>query len=153
MASVSLIGRRIEQRIPAGTLASFLLIIGLLACSSRARPLPLQSAPSFEAGFQVFPSPRTFDPPGTIFRVDGDGIRRAVVDLSGLLKISPREEAIPKLSLSGAVGAETYFSWLGASRASVGLARTDTAVIAVDGARREQAFEVNRPGFLGDSVS
>ena len=118
-----------------------LLIYLTLSCSPR--PIRLPNTPSFEAGFQVFPSPRTFDPPGTIIRIDPSGVRYAVADLSGLLKITPREEAIPRLLVYGEFDVGAFFSWLGAPSGSAGFNRIDSAVVEVDGARREQTFDVD----------
>ena len=117
-------------------------LITLGACA-HSGPASLAQAPTYERGLQVFPSPRTFDPPGTIFRVDREGVRRPVVDLSGLLNVVPRDEAVPRLTVYGAFNAGAYFSWLGVSAVSAELEHLDTAVVEVGGAKREEAFEVD----------
>lgn len=127
------------QRAKALAFASLLVTFG---CSAAGRPAELGQAPTYERGLQIFPSPRRFDPPGTIFRIDPDGVRRSVADLSALLHVVPREEAVPRLSVYGSFNAGAYFSWLGVP-ASSAFDRVDSAVIAVTGARREQTFEVD----------
>jgi hypothetical protein len=115
----------------------------LVACSTAPAPRTIVDAPVFEAGFQIFPSPRTFDAPGTIFRVDSDQVRHPVADLSGMLAIVPHEEAIPRLSVQGAFNAGAFLSWLSGERRLLQYQRLDSATVAVFGARREQAFEAN----------
>lgn len=115
----------------------------LLASCAVASPRPgLPQAPTFENGFQVFPTPRTFDGPGTIFRIDPNGVRHAVADLSSMLRITPQDEVIPSITVRSAFDAGAFLSWLG-QRSEVGqLQRVDSAVVAVHGAKRERAFEV-----------
>jgi hypothetical protein len=45
------------------------------------KPWKLQPHELFQE-FQMFPSARTFDPPGTVFRVNPENIRYDVIDLS-----------------------------------------------------------------------
>jgi hypothetical protein len=115
----------------------------MCACSTAPRQRAITDAPVFERGFQIFPSPRTFDAPGTIFRVDSDQVRHLVADLSGMLHIVPREEAVPRLSVQGMLNTAAFLSWLSGERRGVQFQRVDSAVVAVSGAKREQAFEVD----------
>jgi len=57
--------------------------------------------PALDPGFIQFPTPRDFDPPGTVFRVDSSGVRFDVVDLSSKLPLTNGEETFPFLSSSG----------------------------------------------------
>ena len=114
-----------------------------VACSTAPTPRSIADAPVFEKGFQIFPSPRTFDPPGTIFRVDPDGVRHPLVDLSGMLSLSPQEESIPRLSVQGMFNTGAFLSWVSGEKRLLQYQRVDSATIAVTGARREQAFEVS----------
>jgi hypothetical protein len=120
----------------------------LFACSTAPAPRGLGEAPVFERGFQIFPSPRTFDPPGTIFRVDSDQARQAVADLSAMLRVVPHEEAIPKVSLSGLLNTSAFLSWLSGEKRGFQYQRIDSATVAVIGAKREQAFEVELDKLL-----
>jgi hypothetical protein len=43
----------------------------------------------------------------------------------------------------GEIDLGAFFAWLGVSSGQVGLARIDSAVVEVIGAKREQAFEVD----------
>lgn len=118
-------------------------LVGLEACSTAPAPKSIIEAPVFEAGFQIFPSPRTFDAPGTIFRVDSDQVRHPVADLSGMLAIVPHEEAVPRLSVQGAFNVSAFLSWLGGEKRLGQYQRVDSVTVAVIGAKREQAFEAN----------
>jgi len=115
----------------------------VLGCSTAPGPRSITDAPVFEAGFQVFPSPRTFDPPGTIFRIDPDQVRHPIADLSGMLAIVPQEEAIPRLSVQGTFNVGAFLSWLSGERRLLQYQRVDSVTVVVAGARREQAFEAN----------
>lgn len=46
-----------------------------------------------EPGFIMFPTPRDADPPGTIFRIDAQGVRSEVADISRQLSITVNSEA------------------------------------------------------------
>lgn len=120
------------------------LALALVACRSTSQPPSLTNGPLYERGLQLFPSPRTFDPPGTVFRVDPDGVRRGIVDLSGMLSLTPKEEAIPRMSATGLLRADLLLGWLGiAGIGQGGIQRVDTISLYVAGAKREQAFEVD----------
>lgn len=121
----------------------FVLAIGGYSCATSRARLGLDEMPTYERGFQIFPSPRTFDAPGTVFRVDPSGVRRPVADLSGMLLIIPRDEAVPKLTITGNLNIDLFLRWLGSSRAWGQLQTQDSASVSVSGARREQAFEVD----------
>jgi hypothetical protein len=49
-----------------------------------------------ESGMQTFPTPRHFDGPGTLYRVDGNGTRFRIADLSDRVSISRNREVMPK---------------------------------------------------------
>lgn len=114
----------------------------LFACAATScqRPVGLERAPAYERGLHLFPSPRRFDGPGTVYRIGPDGVRRAVVDLSSLVVVTPRQEAVPTLRVRGAFNLGAFVDWLGHSR-GLGLQRIDSATITVVGGMREQAFE------------
>jgi hypothetical protein len=118
-------------------------ILAIAACSTAPTPKTIADAPVFEPGFQIFPSPRTFDAPGTIFRVDAEQIRHPVVDLSGMLNIVPRDEVIPRLSVQGAFSIGAFLTWLGGEKRGAQYQRVDSITVAVTGAKREQAFETS----------
>ncbi len=120
-----------------------LSLVLLTACGGvRGAPL-LRNAPTYERGLQLFPSPRVFDPPGTVFRIDPDGVRRPVADLSGLLSLRPMSEAVPEMTVTGRISAGLLLGWLGVTTLSADLKRLDSITVFVGGAKREQAFEVN----------
>jgi hypothetical protein len=118
-------------------------LLSMHACSTAPSQRSITDAPVFERGFQIFPSPRTFDAPGTIFRVDSDQVRHPVADLSGMLHLVPREEAVPRLSVQGMFSTGAFLSWLSGERRGLQFQRIDSAIVAVSGAKREQAFEVD----------
>ena len=60
--------------------------------------------PAVEPGLQLFPTPRDFDAPGTVFRISRDSVRATVVDLSEMLRLRPRMEVIPGLYWKGKRG-------------------------------------------------
>lgn len=124
---------------PLGAIA----FIAYQGCSTAPSPRTITEGPVFERGFQIFPSPRTFDAPGTIFRIDSDDVRHPVADLSGLLQIVPQEEAIPRMTVKGMFNTGFFFSWLRGANRSLQYQRVDSASVGVSGAKREQAFEVN----------
>lgn len=123
-------------------LALLILSIVFLGCTTRSSQ-GITEAPVFERGLHIFPSPRTYDAPGTIFRVDSDGIRRSVADLSGLLSLEPQPEAIPRIRVQGAIDLGVLFAWLGGTSRRLSYERLDSAVVEVVGAKRERAFEVD----------
>ncbi|OYV45646.1 MAG: hypothetical protein B7X06_04290, partial [Verrucomicrobia bacterium 21-51-4] len=128
-------------------------IFGALSgCRGTPHAPDLSAAPSFERGFQLFPSPRTFDPPGTIFRVDESGIRHPVADLSGLLHVTAKPEALPRIVVAGVFDANGFFSWASNAAFTLRAVRIDSAVVAVFGAKREQAYEVDLRRLI-DSAS
>lgn len=139
---------------PWSSLSTLLVLTGLLSgCSTSPSPANLADAPTFERGFQIFPSPRTFDPPGTIFRVDSAGIRRPVVDLSGLLTITPQAEAIPSIAVRGRFSSGAFFAWLGDRQRSIEAERADSALVVVAGAKRERAYEVELRKLLDSAAT
>lgn len=124
----------------------------LAACSVSPRPRSITEGPTFERGFQIFPSPRTFDPPGTIFRVDNDGVRLPVADLSGMLTLTPQDEVIPTIAVRGKFDAGVFFSWLSGKFRAVEHHRVDSATVVVSGAKRERAFEANLKPVLDSAA-
>lgn len=135
--------RRREPRFLCPLACALSLGVMAAACGSMPKPQSLTQMPTYEVGLQVFPSPRDFDPPGTVFRIDPDGVFRPIADLSGLLHLQPHEEVVPRVAVYRGFDIGTLFSWLGASSLGSKLERVDSAVVDVGGAEREQAFEVD----------
>lgn len=127
---------------------SFVLAVALvfaasIACNRGPAPTFLGAAPVFEPGFFLYPSPRTFDGPGTIFRIDKDGERSPIADLSPMVRVTPGEEVIPRIVVSGRVNASALFAWVG-HETSVKYSKGDSAVVEIFGTRREITYEADR---------
>lgn len=120
---------------------ALLAVLVFAGCSPAARAVRLDAAPVFEEGFQVFPSPRTFDGPGTIFRIDANNVRRPIADLGSMLELSSEPEAVPSLIVSGTVDLNALLSWLDRGNAGGRISRVDSAQVEVFGARRERMYE------------
>src|SRR5436190_17701464 len=71
-----------------------LLYVIFLTCTTTRPPLDVISLP-FE-GYTTFASPRTYDAPGTIYRVDRKGTKYHVMQLE--VPVTPGELSIPTLS-------------------------------------------------------
>jgi hypothetical protein len=76
------------------------------------QPWRIQPAELFPE-FLMFPSARTFDPPGTIFRINPDGIRFDVADISQGIRTSTGEEFLPEQVGRRRVSGETLAGALG----------------------------------------
>lgn len=112
-------------------------------CALKYHAPGLGDVPAFEAGFHAFPSPRSFDGPGTVFRVGPDGVRHDVADLSAMVATHPMAEVIPRISVRGAFDVGGFIAWLGGGERGVEYSESDSAVVSVSGAKREQAYEAS----------
>lgn len=113
-----------------------------VACAAHNSRVQELRVPSFERGFFAFPSPRVFDAPGTVFRIDLDGVRRPVADLSSLTRVTARPEAVPRLVVRSLIDGRAFVRWLGREDRGFGGSRLDSAYISLFGATREIAYEV-----------
>lgn len=73
-----------------------LLILPLIFVSACTNPRPPEGILAQE-GFDTFATPRAFDGPGTIYRIDGEGRRYLVTTLDIILPDS-EEEVVPKFT-------------------------------------------------------
>lgn len=89
--------------------------IGLLAGCS---PLQPPKAPGLShEGFEAFATPRTFDGPGTIYRIDPDGKRFLVATIK--LKTSGGAEVVPKYSSTRDLSLNQLLESIGANAAAL----------------------------------
>jgi hypothetical protein len=91
---------------------------------------------------QVFPWPREDDGPGTIFRIGSDGIRHPVLDLTGMLRISPMMMEFPTLAMKNTFGLSVIARSLQIDSFGMRDSTQDSIYVAVSGARIERAFDV-----------
>ena len=129
------------HRRPVTLLAS--LAMCLTACHGPRAEVSVTALPTFEAGVQFFPSPRSFDAPGTVFRVTPDGVRRDVADLSSMLHVASTDETIPRTVTRGNTQLALALGWFGNQRVAAQLSRGDSAMVSIVGAHREAAFEAD----------
>jgi hypothetical protein len=103
--------------------------------------------PELYPEFQMFPSARNFDPPGTVFRINPDGVRFDVVDISKSVSPSAGEEAVPEQTGSRQISADAFAMALG-GQASASLRGSGryAVVLKLAGVRREKTldFDVDR---------
>lgn len=123
------------------------------ASCTRSTKLDLgRKVPTFEKGFQLFPSPRMFDGPGTVFRIDGDGVRRAVADLSTVLSVRRESEVVPHVVSARRTEVSGWLSLGSLSRGEIQAEVVDSAFLSVFGAVREFAYEATIEAAV-DSVA
>lgn len=67
----------------------------LTSCSS-TRPTDGFEEANLYPGYQIFPTPRTSDAPGQVFRIDKDNVRYYVEDLSDGIAQNISEEKVPQ---------------------------------------------------------
>lgn len=115
------------------------LSIGLLVgCAGKPVAPPVGALEA--EGFEAFATPRSFDGPGTIFRIDGEKKRFPVTEI--IFKVQDGTEEIPKASSSRVLSLSQFLEALGASAvqmpASVkaNLSRTTTTNIESTTAKR-----------------
>lgn len=139
-------------------------LLTLVACVSNPRA-PLVGITDSE-GFEAFATPRSFDGPGTIFRIDGDGKRFLVGEIT--FKVKEGVEELPKASSSRVFSLSQFIEALGASATAMpasikaNLSRTATTTIEATTAQRKFVSDddvvtamlawANRAKPNGDSV-
>jgi hypothetical protein len=92
-----------------------LIAFAMMGCQGVRPPV---AEPLAAEGFEAFPTPRAFDAPGTIYRVDSGGKRFEV----STLPVSPRargEEAIPKMTRTSEISLKQLVETLGAKAAAL----------------------------------
>jgi hypothetical protein len=124
-----------------------LLLILFGACASPAidGAFPAQVAPVTEPGFQLFPTPRSGDGPGTVFRITPEGVRYDVVDLSGALSPAVTVETYPLLidSTARSLRGDVLLKFVAAGgRITTQLDRDVRVEFMLGGARREKTTDV-----------
>lgn len=102
-----------------------------------------QSPPQLFPEFMMFPSVRSFDPPGTIFRVNSDGVRYDVVDLSGNVKIFGGSETIPNQSGRRTVATKAIFSALNMGDVTAARSVAYDVTLIVEDATREKTTDLD----------
>jgi hypothetical protein len=75
---------------------SLLFLVALVACRSGPEPEMVVAE-----GFEMFPTPRTFDAPGTLFRINREGTRLHVADWSTKVSIETSPERVPDFAHTG----------------------------------------------------
>jgi hypothetical protein len=98
--------------------------------------------PQPEEGMYAFPSPRTFDAPGTVFRVRPDGIRTLVLTSAELpaFAVDTASEHLA-VTIAAARGSLSPLATFLGIRLTADLERDDTVRVSVSGARREYTTE------------
>jgi len=98
------------------------LVLGLLAALA-LQPLACRSAepepepePDLERGWLPYPSPRADWGPGTLFRIDRDGVGHFVAELPGTRTILSQESSVPTFTVDG-VGLDRLVHFLGGTGA------------------------------------
>jgi hypothetical protein len=91
-----------------------LLVASLAGCDKGGHPSPTSSeSPDLDPGFKVFPTPRTFDGPGTVFRIDKRSTKFPVTILK--VNASPAgTEELPARSKSVNWSASALATFIGA---------------------------------------
>jgi hypothetical protein len=103
--------------------------------------------------FLMFPSARTFDPPGTIFRINAEGIRFDVADISEKIKTSAGEEFLPDQVGRRRVSGETLASALGRGRsASLGFSGEYEVHLKLVGVQREKTSDWDVDKTVGPAL-
>jgi hypothetical protein len=94
--------------------------------------------------FQMFPSARTFDPPGSIFRINHDGIRYDVADISSEVATTGGFEDIPDQTGRRRVDGN-FLGGLLNDRASGSVSASGSYIVSlkVSGAVRESTSDLN----------
>lgn len=114
------------------------VLLVLFGCAQKPLSPPVGSPGS--EGFEAFATPRSFDGPGTIFRIDGEGKRFPVSEIT--FKVQDGIEEIPKASSSRVLSLNQLLEALGASAAAMpasvqaNLSRTATTSIESTTAQR-----------------
>jgi hypothetical protein len=100
--------------------------------------------PELYPEFQMFPSARTFDPPGSIFRVNRDGVRFDVADISGEITPATGSEDIPDQTGRRRVEGNVIGNLLkGDASGAVSAAGTYDVGLKLSGAVREKTSDLN----------
>ncbi|MEH0166730.1 hypothetical protein [Roseateles microcysteis] len=93
-------------------ISTFTVVVALLSGCATQPPRPPVGAPELE-GFEAFATPRTFDGPGTVYRIDSDGKRFPVAEI--VFRVRSGEEAIPKYKSRRDLSLNQFLEALGAS--------------------------------------
>ncbi|GLT22943.1 hypothetical protein GCM10007933_24040 [Zoogloea oryzae] len=121
------------------TLLTVAAVLALGGCTSTPPTPPV--GPLESEGFETFVTPRSFDGPGTIFRIDAEKKRYPVAEIT--FKVREGEEALPKYSSSRVLAMNNLLEALGASTAKIpasikaNLSRTTTVSIEASTGRRQ----------------
>jgi hypothetical protein len=100
--------------------------------------------PELYPEFQMFPSARTFDPPGSIFRVNRDGVRFDVADISSEIKSAKGEEDIPDQTGRRRVEGNVIANLLkGNTSSALSAAGTYDVSLKLSGVVRETTSDLN----------
>lgn len=78
-------------------------------------PLPTSSQAELDPGFRVFPTPRTFDGPGTLFRIDQKGTKYSVGKLNARVD-KAGSETLPSSMKNVSWSASALVTFLGVAR-------------------------------------
>lgn len=114
--------------------------------------------PAPDPEFQAFPTPRTFDAPGTIFRIDATGKSFGVEDLSDRIKIRKGEESIGQYKSTMRTKLGNFLKFLNTNQISlgIGLEQNSNAIINIeflaDSLTREKTFDNNIKNALNDAI-
>lgn len=139
----------------AGQSKRWIVIVGVavILCGAAIALLRWgQEPPQLFPEFMMFPSVRSFDPPGTIFRVNAEGVRYDVVDLSGNVKVFGGSEAIPNQSGRRTVAGKTLFSALNMGDVSAAVSGAYDITLVIEDATREKTNDVDIDKAIGAAL-
>jgi hypothetical protein len=124
-----------------------------LACSPPSSVRTPTPDKVLDAGFVMFPTPRSSDAPGTVFRIDASGVRFDVLDLSPQLSLATSEETFPELASDGTrtVSSKAFFNFLAAVlpvHVSADRTLNYNFTLALFGVRRQKTTDVQIDSVL-----
>jgi hypothetical protein len=109
--------------------------------------------PELYPDFLMFPSARTFDPPGTIFGVNQEGVRFDVTDISKAIKASEGEEFVPDQVGRRRVSGTTLANALGQiSAASLSFSGDHNVNLKLTNVRREKTTDSDIDKVIGNAL-
>lgn len=111
------------------------------------------SRPELFPDFKMFPSARTFDAPGTVFRINPDGTRFDVIDLSSRIPTSGGDESIPEQMGHRKLSGEAISDFLSA-KGSASASGSDSydVFLSLTGVRREKIFDTDLDKVLATAL-
>lgn len=113
------------SRIRSSSIGVAFLAATLLSCRTSPRVPPTNVTGGFDLSyprFQTFPTPRTFDGPGEVFRIDQHGKRQPVTNVASQLPpLSAGSEFLPRYSSKTHGTVDAMLAFLGRTTANASL--------------------------------